>query len=139
MEFIKEDADLVNVLKDDGVHNVSKGTFENKSLVSLKEIKDFDDNWAARVVKNERFGAVLISQEPGNGNRLHYHPDADEFWFIVQGEWEWFIEGEGVHTASERDMIYVKKGVNHKITCIGEKCGIRLAITAADVNHVYIQ
>ena len=50
-------------------------------------------SWAARLVLNKRFGGVIIQQQPGEGNRLHYHPDADEYWVIMDGEWEWYIEG----------------------------------------------
>ena len=95
------------------------------------------DSWAVRVVYNKRFGGVLIQQKPGEGNRLHYHPDADECWVILAGEWEWYIEGEGVKKVSVNDIVLVKEGVKHKIKCVGNEPGIRFAITAPDVNHVY--
>ncbi|HRK36738.1 MAG TPA: cupin domain-containing protein, partial [Candidatus Hydrogenedentes bacterium] len=66
-----------------------------------------------------------------------YHPDADECWVILEGEWEWFIDGEGAKKVSQHDIVVVRKGTKHKITCIGDKPGIRFAITRPDVNHVY--
>ena len=134
------DDDVSNVLKDDGVNKISiEKKYENLSKTSLKDIKNKfgEGSWAVRVVYNELFGGVLIQQKPGEGNRLHFHPDADECWVILEGEWEWYIEGEGKKTVGVNDIVVVKKGVRHQIKCIGSNTGIRLAITRPDVNHVY--
>ena len=135
------DNDLKNVLKKDGIDDVIVGDLENLPTTNVDELrrKMGDGSWAARLVYNDRFGGVLIQQQPGEGNRLHYHPDADECWVILAGEWEWFIEGEGTKKVSVNDIIVVGKGVKHRITCIGDTPGIRFAITAPDVNHVYVE
>ena len=132
--------DNVNkVLKKDGVSSIDLKTFENNPTTSLKNVSEkFNTtSWAARVVYNERFGGVLIKQNPGEGNRLHYHPDADECWVILEGEWEWYIDGIGTKSVKKNDIVLVKKNVKHKITCIGDKPGIRFAITKPDVDHIY--
>ncbi len=134
------DDNVRKVLKDDGVSIIStEEKYENLSKTSLEEIKSKfgKASWAVRVIYNELFGGVLIQQQPGEGNRLHYHPDADECWVILEGEWEWYIEGEGKKIVTVNDIVVVKKGIKHQIKCIGEKTGIRLAITRPDVNHVY--
>ncbi len=133
------DSDLKNVLNKDGIKNVIIGDLENLPTTNVDELREKmgDGSWAARIVYNERFGGVLIQQQPGEGNRLHYHPDADECWVILAGEWEWFIEGEGTKKVGINDIVVVQKGVKHQITCVGDTPGIRLAITAPDVNHVY--
>ena len=130
---------LNKVLIKDGVNSIDLKTFENKPTTSLNEVSDkFDtDSWAARVVYNERFGGVLIKQNPGEGNRLHYHSDADECWVILEGDWEWYIEGVGTKKVKKNDIVLVEKNVKHKITCIGNKPGIRFAITKPDVDHIY--
>jgi oxalate decarboxylase/phosphoglucose isomerase-like protein (cupin superfamily) len=82
---MKQSDNVREVLKTDGVDIIDLDTFVNESCVSVDEVlaKFGDKNtWATRVVYNERFGAVLIRQFPGEGNRLHYHPDADECWVI---------------------------------------------------------
>lgn len=136
---MKHDDDVNSVLVKDGVDIIDLETFENQTCVSIDEVsaKYGDKSWAARTVYNERFGGVLIRQFPGQGNRLHYHPDADECWVILEGEWEWFIEGEGTRSVKKNDIVLVKKNIKHKITCIGDQPGIRFAITKPDVNHVY--
>ena len=134
-----EDADLVRVLKDDGVPVVDPFDQINLSKTSLSEVKKKMGAapWAARVVYNPLFGGVLICQNPGEGNRLHYHPDADECWVIMEGEWEWYIEGEGTMKVVKDDIVVVPQGKKHKITATGDKPSIRFAVTRADVNHVY--
>ena len=132
------DSDLGHVLNDDGVDNVITHGLENLPTTSVDELKEKmgAGSWGVRVVYNERFGGVLICQQPGEGNRPHYHADADECWVILEGEWEWYIESEGTKRVSAHDIVVVKKGTTHKITCIGDKPGIRLAITMPDVDHV---
>jgi len=135
----KHDTDVVQVLRDDGVDDVVIGDLENISTTNIDELsaKMGKGSWAARLVYNEKFGGVVIQQQPGEGNRLHYHPDADECWVIISGKWEWYIEGKGTNTVVKNDIVVVRKGVKHKITCIGDEPGIRFAITAPDVDHVY--
>ena len=133
------DSDLESVLTKDGVNEVIIDDLENLSTTNVDELRQRMGlgSWAARLVYNERFGGVVIQQQPGQGNRLHFHPDADDCWVILAGKWEWFIDGEGTKTVSVNDIVVVRKGVKHKITCVGDEPGIRFAITAPDVNHVY--
>lgn len=135
------DDDVARVLHKDGVERVVINDFENIPATSLDDIKSQmgDGSWAVRVVYNDRFGGVLIKQNPGEGNRLHYHGQADECWVILEGEWEWYIEGVGTRRVSVNDIVVVQKGTNHKITCVGDKPAIRLAITMPDVDHVYVE
>lgn len=135
------DADLRSVLNKDGVDDVIVGDLENLPTTNVDELraKMGDGSWAARLVYNELFGGVIIQQQPGEGNRLHYHPNADECWVILAGEWEWYIDGEGTKRVSTNDIVVVQKGVKHQITCVGETPGVRFAITAPDVDHVYAE
>jgi mannose-6-phosphate isomerase-like protein (cupin superfamily) len=136
----KHDADVVQVLHDDGVDEVVINDMENLSTTNIDKLIERmgPGSWAVRIVYNERFGGVIIQQNPGEGNRLHYHPDADECWVIIVGTWEWYIEGKGTKIVSKNDIVVVEKTVKHKITCIGNESGIRFAITKPDVDHVYV-
>jgi len=132
---------LYKVMHDDGVQNVNIIDFENKPVVSLDRLQEKAGSppWAVRVVYNERFGGVLIAQRPGEGNRLHYHPDADECWIILKGEWEWFIEGEGTKKVYKNDIVLVKRDKKHRIKVVGKGLGVRFAITKPDVEHVFVE
>jgi quercetin dioxygenase-like cupin family protein len=139
---MKRDDDVKRVLTDDGLDPDSLDVFhkyENFITVSLDSLrKDLGMGaWAVRVAYNDRFGGVIIQQQPGEGNRKHYHPDADENWVIMDGEWEWWIEGSGTTSVKTGEIVVVPKGVWHHIKCVGTSPGVRYAITAPDVNHVY--
>ena len=137
----KEDSDVKRVLKDDGLDPGSLNIFHayENTCVSLERLRSLHGNgsWAVRIAYNERFGGVIIQQQPGEGNRKHYHPDADENWVIMDGEWEWWIEGQGTKLVKTGDIVVVPKKVWHHIKCVGKSPGVRYAITAPDVNHVY--
>ena len=133
------DSDVVNVLEKDGVLKVELKKFENHSSINLCQIREEmgTGSWAVRIAYNEKFGGVVIQQHPGEGNRKHYHPNADENWVIMDGEWEWWIDGVGTKKVKKDDIVVVPKGVLHQITCVGSGPAVRYAITEPDVDHVY--
>ena len=140
--MVSKDSDVVNVLKDDGVESVSweqMRRYENTTSINLEEIREElgMGSWAVRIAFNDRFGGVIIQQQPGEGNRKHYHPDADENWVVMEGEWEWWIDGQGTNQVKENDIIVVPKKTWHQIKCIGDSVGVRYAITKPDVTHIY--
>lgn len=132
------EADVPSILKIDGIGQ-SDFTRENEPLVNIAELinlKDNDVSWCHRLVNTESNSATLISQLPGEGNRLHFHPDWNEWWYIVDGSWIWQIEG--VETiVNKGDFVFMLKNKRHKITATGDKPAIRLAVSRADVAHVY--
>ena len=135
----KSDSDLIRVLEEDGVPVSELDKYENCTTVNLQELRDDlgMGSWAVRIAYNDLFGGVVIQQHPGEGNRKHFHPDADENWVIMDGEWEWWIEGVGTQRVKTHDIIVVPRGVWHKITCVGDSPGVRYAVTRPDVEHVY--
>lgn len=140
---MKSETDVVQVLKDDGVENISWDKLEKYQNVTTTNLevlrKEFGTHksWAVRIAYNDAFGGVIINQQSGEGNRKHFHPDADENWIIMDGEWEWWIEGQGTKKVLQNDIIVVPRGVPHLITCV-KGPGARYAITKPDVNHVYV-
>ncbi len=140
-KMTKSDCDVKRVLENDGLKNEMLSIFhlyENQSI-SLKNLREKHGmgSWAVRIAYNNRFGGVIIQQQPGEGNRKHYHPDADENWVIMEGEWEWWIDGVGTTKVNKGDIIVVPSNTWHLIKCVGNNPGVRYAITAPDVNHVY--
>ena len=136
------DTNVVRVLKDDGIKDINEKKlrkYENITSINVDEIrKDLGmGSWAARLVFNDIFGGVLIQQQPGEGNRRHYHKYADENWIILDGEWEWYIEGREKKKVKKGDFVLVPKGTWHQIKCVGKGPGLRYAITQPDVEHIY--
>jgi CMP-N-acetylneuraminic acid synthetase/mannose-6-phosphate isomerase-like protein (cupin superfamily) len=132
------DADRERILKEDGVVNNTLDDF-NKEIVHIDEIIERNGrglSWSHTLVNSLSTCSTLIAQMPGEGNRMHYHPDWDEWWYIVEGIWEWEIEGE-VKTVCKNDIVFIHRNRKHKITAAGNKMAIRLAVSRADVDHVY--
>ncbi len=137
---MKKDDNVTQVLKDDGVESIDIKNFQNISQIKPEDLYakfGKDKSWAVRLCYNKDFGGVIINQLPGEGNRLHKHPNASECWVILSGKWKWYIEGKGEMIAEKGSIINVEKNTYHQITCIGDEPGIRYAITVPDVLHVY--
>ena len=130
--------DVPSILVKDGVpnndlHDCNKGVVNINSIFDSK--KEFK-SWSKRVINTASNSATLIQQQPGEGNRRHYHPDWNEWWYIVDGQWEWEVEGE-ITNVSKGDIVLIEKNKKHKITAIGDKPAIRLAVSREDVAHIY--
>lgn len=132
------DADRLRVLLEDGVTNNNMNNY-NKETVSVDDIiskNPTDKCWSHTVVNSKSTCATLIAQMPGEGNRLHYHSDWDEWWYIVKGEWDWFVEGETLKV-KKGDIVFIERYKKHKITAAGNGQAIRLAVSREDVDHIY--
>lgn len=132
------EVDVPSILKKDGVaqHDFSR---ENVPITHIEELitsKDNSQSWSHRVINTENNSATLISQLPGEGNRLHYHNDWNEWWYIVRGQWEWEIEGEKF-LVKKGDVVFIEKNKWHKITAVGTEPAIRLAVSKDKVAHIY--
>ncbi|MBU1216494.1 cupin domain-containing protein [bacterium] len=127
-----------SILKKDGV--AYNDLYDvNNEIVALETIlssMDSSKSWSKRVIDSESNSMTIISQLPGEGNRLHYHPDWNEWWYIVDGVWEWEIEGEK-KLVKKGDIVFMQKNRKHKITAAGDRPAIRMAVSRSDVAHVY--
>ena len=135
---MKADADVSRILKMDGVGSSCLNQ-ANEEIVSIPEIIERygrDSSWSHTVINSKSNSATLICQLPGEGNRMHHHPDWDEWWYIVEGRWEWNIEG-AKKTICEGEIVFINRNRKHQITALGEKVAIRLAVSRYDVDHVY--
>tara|TARA_R110000782_G_scaffold78547_2_gene156630 strand:+ start:1319 stop:2476 length:1158 start_codon:yes stop_codon:yes gene_type:complete len=132
------EVDVPKILSKDGVRE-SSYNLANQKIVDYKEILKQNDpksSWCHRVINTESNSATLIAQMPGEGNRRHYHPDWNEWWYILKGQWSWEIDGEK-YTVKKDDFVFIPKGVIHQITATGEGQSIRLAVSRDDVIHTY--
>jgi len=127
-----------SILVKDGVQKNDLFDF-NKEQVNIREIIDTNSktvSWSKRIVNSENNSATLICQMPGEGNRKHYHDNWNEWWYIIDGEWEWELEDKKIIVKKD-DIVFIEKGKKHKITAIGDRPAIRLAVSREDVNHIY--
>jgi len=132
------DANVPSILKADGVMQTILDE-ANKEVVNIPNLilkYGKSSSWAHTLVNTESNSATLICQLPGEGNRKHHHPDWNEWWFIMEGIWEWDIEGEK-KLINKGDLVFIERNRKHKITAVGTEAAIRLAISRYDVAHVY--
>lgn len=131
-------ANVPEILKGDGVmlSIFDKANQPVTSVFALIDLYGRESSWSHCLVDSESNSATLICQLPGQGNRQHYHPDWNEWWFIVEGQWEWEIDGKKLHI-EKGDLIFIPKGIKHKITAKGSSAAIRIAVSRYDVAHVY--
>ena len=135
---MKADANVPNILKKDGI-SLSFFDAANQEVLDLKNLIDKygrDKSWSHTVIDTKSNSATLICQMPGEGNRKHYHPDWDEWWYIVEGEWDWWIEGT-IKRIKQGSVVFIERNRKHKITAAGNRSAIRLAVSRYDVDHVY--
>ena len=132
------EVDVPSILAKDGV-KVNDLFDVNNEVVALSDILESmpkDVSWSKRVIDTDSNSMTIICQMPGEGNRRHHHPDWNEWWYIVEGEWEWEIEGE-FKKIVQGEIVFMKKNRKHKITASGFNRAIRMAVSRADVAHVY--
>ena len=139
-DILKSDSDVPQILRMDGVSSVVLDQCNRESVRLQDLIAKYgtDSSWSHTVVNSKSNSATLICQKPGEGNRRHYHPDWDEWWYIVLGTWVWEIEGVE-REISEGELIFIERNKVHKITARGKEAAIRLAVSRYDVVHVYTE
>ncbi len=138
------ESDVPAILSRDGVAEIDI-EHENQTFFNvnnfLASFADIGHSWARRVINTDSNSATLICQYPGEGNRLHHHRDWDEWWLILKGSWIFTVEhGDGQflrHDIHEGDLVFIPRGCRHKITAAGTGPAVRLAVSRADVEHVY--
>ena len=134
----KSEIDVPSILVKDGVklNDLFDVNNEVVALSKLLDSKPKNTSWSKRIIDTENNSMTIISQMPGEGNRRHHHPDWNEWWYIIEGEWEWEIEGK-TKKVVKGDIVFMKKNQKHKITAIGNERAIRMAVSRSDVAHVY--
>jgi len=137
-ETISIERELKDLIEKDGCVQSNKKTY-NKTLnnINLAKNEMGTGSWCYPVILTDNDQACFIQQVPGEGCRWHNHPTKDEFWIVMEGNFAFEIDGEEPVIASAGDVIYAKKGVNHRITCVGDVPGIRLACGEKNFAHVY--
>ena len=132
------EVDVSSILTKDGVkkNNLFSANLSVINVPSLIEGIDSTTSWSHRVINTENNSATLISQIPSEGNRLHYHPNWNEWWYIIDGSWIYEVEGKKI-VVSKGDIVFIPKGKWHRIEATGDKPAIRLAVSREDVPHIY--
>ena len=86
---------MKQILVKDGVSEIFKISVTKEKVVINELIDKYGrkESWSHTLINSPSNSATLIGQLR-EGNRMHYHHDWDEWWYILEGSWEWLIEGE---------------------------------------------
>src|SRR4051812_40668431 len=63
-------------------------------------------------------GLVTASIPPGTGPSTHAHPDADETFYVIDGELE-FLAGDRIFTGRPGDAVYIPRTTRHHVKNVG--------------------
>lgn len=74
--------------------------------------------------------AFFVILEPGEAPPVHRHDDAEQVFFIVEGEGELRIGPDGAETfpLAVGDFVRTPPGVPHSVRCLGERRFVYLSI-----------
>ena len=69
---------------------------------------------------------VIVELEPGTTAPRHSHP-GEEIIYVLEGEWEYQVEGKGAMTLKAGDVLFIPAGVKHGAKNVGSGKGAELA------------
>jgi mannose-6-phosphate isomerase-like protein (cupin superfamily) len=64
---------------------------------------------------------VLLYWPPGYSHQNHYHPRADESWFVCEGQVKVVFDGGKEMVAGPNSILFAKKGVAHFMIAVGKE------------------
>lgn len=82
----------------------------------------------------DRYTIVEIKTAPGAGAPPNHHAGEDESFFVLDGEFEFHVNGETVE-ARGGDFVKIPDGAVHAFSCVGERPGRLLCINSPGAMH----
>ena len=82
----------------------------------------------------DRYTVVEVKTAPGAGAPPNHHAGEDESFFVLEGKFEFFIDGKTI-SAVAGDFLKVPDGAVHAFTCTGDQPGRLININAP--GHVH--
>ncbi len=123
----------------------SKGVYDqgNKPYIDFwKEI--VPSAKGARFIADDRAVSNIIIGDPKKlppakeTDKGHFHAECAEFWFILQGQMDYRLEGAGDVVAQQGDIVYAPRGQWHRPRFGGETQATRLAMNGfQDIAHYF--
>jgi quercetin dioxygenase-like cupin family protein len=104
--------------------------------------KPFDFHGAKFTIKvltsetNGSYTILDVIHPPSLGPALHIHPKGSETFYIVEGDYEFILEGKSV-TGKPGDVIFVPKGSPHRFV-VGYKGGHALVISPPELEFYFL-
>ena len=132
--------DLISLLSKDGSELDIKDLQFISGKVDIEKVIKLmgrDQSWSYPFVINGQDQVCLIQQQKGESCRRHHHITKSEFWVVLKGTFVWRIKNQTIYV-KEGEIIRLLPGETHVITCVSEIPGIRLAMGASGMEHIYV-
>ena len=86
-------------------------------FIDYLDERSFDPSqpYKATLFQSERLLLGLNCLEPGQGQKVHTHPEQDKFYFVLEGEGEFNVGGE-VQVRERGGAVWAPAGVEHGVT-----------------------
>jgi oxalate decarboxylase len=82
---------------------------------------------AERFPVSQTMTGVVLDLEPGGLRELHWHPNADEWQYVIEGQYSVSLFGSHgryrTETLNQGDVAYIPQGYGHSIENVGAKPG----------------
>ncbi len=104
----------------------------NKLIETIEQMKARNPSmpWRERVLATGRFRMLVHCWPSGFGHPTHYHPRADEIWYIYEGRLKvTFNEGPTL-VAESGSILFAKRGTTHDMISVGEDPLVMLVFVA---------
>jgi mannose-6-phosphate isomerase-like protein (cupin superfamily) len=131
---IKEKPDPIPAREYIKVSSSGRGKYDDTNRPYLdfnKTIVQGGARAGAFVSDDKTFVNIIRGQgtpPPPSSNLGHFHLDFDEFWFVLEGQIDYQIEGAPFFSAMQGDVVYVPKGRWHRASWGGKSISTRVAI-----------
>lgn len=97
---------------------VAAGKDRNNHSLSLME----GDTFFSKISTADTNGGLYVFESTRvkeGGPALHYHYEQDEWWYVLEGEFQIKV-GDELYTAKRGDSVFGPRGVPHTFTKVGE-------------------
>ena len=112
---------VLAVLGSTAVYAQDKSASAQQQGVKRTELQRYDLSVPGREVIQ-----VRVDLEPGVTFPMHSHP-GEEIIYVLEGEWEYQVEGRGAMTLKASDVLFIPAGVKHGAKNVGSGKGSELA------------
>lgn len=83
------------------------------------------------------YSIVELNMPPNNGPGMHIDTRWDESWYVIEGNFEFYLDGEKIEAVAG-NFAYAKKGIPHSFRNIGQTVGkIMMIAVPAGVENFF--
>ena len=82
----------------------------------------------------DRYTMVEIKTAPGAGAPPNHHAGEDESFFVLDGQFAFFIDGQTINAVAG-DFVKIPDGAVHAFTCTGDQPGRLIGVNAPGLMH----